>query len=306
MSPHRGSCFGFGIRSELEFDFLRTGDGDRLEIDVHDEDEPGEDETLVVEWRPQPGRAFHGRVYQDSESGRFRVWTSDAGWFLVDPQSRRISVPADSEPVAREARLWTTPMLLTFVQMGALPLHAAAVELDGRALLFGAPSQFGKTTLAAAFAARGSRLLAEDITCITANGNGPVIVPGPSLLRLRPDVAESLRIPGTREVAVTPDRVFLTFEEELRGSSDPVPLGAVILLRGEEDRVAMERCVGPDLLRDLWALAFRLPNDHDTTRVFSGLTSLADAAPIWDLRRPWDLSKLGMTVDDIVEALDEG
>jgi hypothetical protein len=305
MSPLRGSCFGFGVRSELRFEFLRGGDGARLEVDVHDENAPAEDEILVVEWKPQAGRAFHGRVYRQPGSAQFRLWSSDAGWFLVNPETGHISVPANTEPVAREARLWTTPMLLTFVHTGALALHAAAVEVDGRALVLGAPSQFGKTTLAAAFAARGYRLLAEDITCVTANGSGPLVVPGPSLLRLRPDAADSLKIPGTRVVATTRDRVFLTFEEELRGSSQPVPLGAILLLRGQEEKVTLQKAAGPELLRDLWALAFRLPSDEDTGRVFSGLTMLVDQAPIWDLRRPWDLTKLPMTVDQIIEALDE-
>ncbi len=302
--PPRGSCYGFGIRSDLDFLFLRNGNGSMLEIDVHDEQGPQESEDLLVEWKPRPGRPFHGRVYSHPESGRLRVWTSDAGWYLVDIASGRISVPAATEPVSREARLWTTPMLLTFVMQGKVPIHAAAVEVDRRALLFGGPSGFGKTSLAAAFAARGHRLLAEDVACISTDGEHPTILPGPSLLRLRPDVAEWLHIPGARVVATMPDRIFLSFEEDLRGDCQPIPLEGLVLLRGVEDKVNLKPLDGPEMLRDLWALAFRLPTDADTERAFDGVTVLANHTKIWDLHRPHDLTRLVDTVDEIVEALD--
>ena len=301
--PLRGSCYGFGVRSELKFNFLREGNGVPLRVDLHDETEPGSDEELLVEWKPRPNRPFHGRVYQQPQSGRLRIWTSDAGWYLVDPENHTISIPSTVERVAREARLWTTPMLLTLAVLGAVPLHAAAVEVEGKALLFGAPSQFGKTSLAAAFAARGHRLLAEDVTCITLDGGELQVVPGPSLLRLRPDVAALLNIPGTRLVAARPDRVFLTFENQLRGSSRPVPLEAILLLRGASDKVRLEPAKGPKVLADLWALAFRLPTDADTTRAFDGVTRLAAGKRVWNLQRPWDMAKLESTVDDILEAL---
>lgn len=302
--PQRGSCYGFDIRSDLEFRFLREGGGEELHIGVHTEEAPRSGERLLVEWKPQPGRPFHGRVYADSGSDRLRIWTSDAGWFLVDPESRRIAVPTNGDAVVREARLWTTPMLLTFVNRGAMPLHAAAVELEGEAVLFGAPSGFGKTTLAAAFAARGHRLLAEDVTCIVS-GNGKFsVLPGPSLLRLRPDVADALAVPGTHVVSRMPDRVFLTFDETLRGDSRPVPLRGIILLRGDHEKLILRGVSGPELLRDLWALAFRLPSDDDTERVFDGVTALADGSRVWDLHRPRDLAGVLDTVDQIAEALD--
>ena len=56
--------------------------------------------------------------------------------------------------------------MLCFRARGDTALHAAAVEVDGQAVVLGAPGTFGKTTLAAAFHAAGHRLLSEDTTCI--------------------------------------------------------------------------------------------------------------------------------------------
>ncbi len=213
-------------------------------------------------------------------------------------------MPADTDPIVREARLWTTPMLLTYAQRGALPLHAAAVDIGGQAFVFGGPSRFGKTSLVAAFAAHGHRPLTEDVTCIKLDSKGNhFVVPGPSLLRLRTDVADSLHVPGTRVVARTPERVFLTFEPELRGTSEEVPLGGIVLLRDASERVELTRALGPEVLRDLWALAFRLPIDPDSSRAFSGVVRLADEVAIWDLRRPWELATLLDSVHQIMESL---
>ena len=165
----------------------------KIDVATHSESSPPPSEELVVEWKPRTGRPFHGRVYQN-DAGRYRLWTSDAGWFLVDPAARSIAVESNVDPLRREVRLLTTPMLLLMVERGDLPLHASAVEIDGRVFLFGAPSRFGKTTMAAGFHVAGHRVLAEDVTCVQL-ADEPVVLPGPALLRIRNDVATRMEFP---------------------------------------------------------------------------------------------------------------
>ena len=78
---------------------------------------------------------------------------------------------------------------------GDLAVHAAAVDVDGSALLLAAPGRYGKTTLAAAFAGQGYRLLAEDTTCYRPSSD-PSVLPGLAMLRIRPDVHEHLSHPA--------------------------------------------------------------------------------------------------------------
>jgi len=54
--------------------------------------------------------------------------------------------------------------------MAAHCLHAAAAEIDGRAVLFCGPGQAGKSTLALRLAVRGFRHLADDRILLTSDG----------------------------------------------------------------------------------------------------------------------------------------
>ena len=299
--PRRGVCFGFEIRSTLPFRFLRSGRGEPVEVTTHDEIVAPLDETLVVEWKQRPERPFHGRVYQD-KAGRYRLWTSDAGWFLVDPRAPSIAAEEEVDELRREVRLLTTPMLLLMIDRGDLPLHASAVEIGGRAFLFGAPSRYGKTTMAAGFHAAGHRVLAEDVACVRLQ-EGPVVIPGPALLRLRRDIAEGLEIEAVRQIGEDPERLFLALEGERAGDGRPVPLGGVVVLRGNSDETLLTSMAGADTLRDLWALGFKLPTDADFERCFDGLTRLQRETKIWNLSFPMELDRLPSIVDTLTEQL---
>ncbi len=295
--PARGTCFGYGIRSELDLAYLRDGDGDPLEVSARSlRDEPAGE--LVLEWRP-PEFPAHARLF--SARGSHRLWIEDAGWFEIDAGARRLVVPPGGDPVRREERVWGLPMLLCFLARGDLPLHAAGVEVGGRALLLAAPRRSGKTTLAAAFAAAGHRVLSEDLACIRP-GPPPAVVPGPAMLRLRRDVADEFEIPGVRELGRDDDRVHLSLEAN-RGTSDPVPLAAIAFLHREDADARLERGESAQTVRDLWALSFNLPTDEDRRRSFRSVADLAAAVPGWRLRRRLQLGDLQPTVERLVEAV---
>ncbi len=75
---------------------------------------------------------------------------------------------------------------------GATVIHASAALGPRGALLFAADSGTGKSTLAAALAARGWRALADDC-CAIEDGR---LHPLPFAGKLRPDVAATLRAPS--------------------------------------------------------------------------------------------------------------
>jgi hypothetical protein len=62
-------------------------------------------------------------------------------------------------------------------QRHLLPLHGSSVVYKKKGLIFAGTSGAGKSTLAAAFIHKGARLLADDISLISFNGGGPMIVP---------------------------------------------------------------------------------------------------------------------------------
>lgn len=298
--PARGTCYGYEIRSELEFSYLREGDGHPLEI-VEGDPPSGPPGDLLREWIP-PQFPNHARLYGDGAG--YAVWIDGAGWFRVDPGGPRLVVPAGGDPVRKEERIWGLPALLCFLSRGDVPLHSSCVEVDGRALLLAAPGGFGKTTLAAAFADAGYRVLAEDLVCLRS-GARPAVVPGPAMLRVRVDMADVLSVTGAEEVGRDEERAHLALGGD-RGTCDPVPLAGVAMLREGDTEPRLEPVEGADVVRDLWALSFNLPTDADRTRCFRAVARLADAAPTWNLTRRLRPGALRPTVERLVRAMTGG
>jgi hypothetical protein len=293
-----GACFGFMPVSQLRFEYLRDGGGDRLEVSERDGEVEDAGGTLINEWTPIPEKRSWARLYDDG--GRYRLWIDGSGSFYVDPRTPSVELPTGLEStVKREERLWGIPALLCFLGRGDHPLHAAAVEVEGEAILLAAPGYSGKTTLAAGFAAAGYRVLSEDVSCLRPS-SPPTLVPGPAMLRIRRDVADRLELPGASEVAGGDDRVHYSLDRPSRGDCRPLPIRAFVLLRLADSGISLERVPATNALRELWPLSFRLPTLEDRARCFQGVTALADAVPVWNLHRPFRLDLLGDVVQKIV------
>ena len=253
---------------------------------------------LLRSWDPP---VFPVRVRLYGEDGRYRISNGDAGWFTVDPDAGRVGVPAHGDEVRREERTWGFPAMLCFLARGDLALHASSVQVNGRALLLAAPRRFGKTTLAAAFAAAGHRILAEDLTCLRP-GPEPAVVPGPAMLRLRRDVADHLAVPGTTEVGRDEDRVHLALDAG-RGTCEPVPVGGIALLLEGDGEPTLQPAPPADVIRDLWALSFKLPSDAARSRCLATVSQVASTVPVWHLTRPLRLDALEPTMERLREEM---
>jgi len=294
---HAGSCFGFSVKSDLVFHYLRDGGGESLEIlEGTAPDRPSGE--LLREWSP-PFAPVQMRLYGDG--GEFRLWVDDVGWIQVDPARPRITVPKSVDPVRREERIWGIPITLCLLRRGDVPLHAACVEVEGKALLLAAPGRFGKTTLAAAFAQEGYRVLAEDLVCLRP-GPEPVVIPGPAMLRVRKDVAHAFRIPGAVELGLDDERVHWALPEN-RGTCAPVPAAGVAMLLEGSGPPRLDPAPGPEAVRDLWAVSFNLPTNEDRTRCFAAVAGLAASTRIWHFSRERRLEELPASIGCLVDAV---
>jgi hypothetical protein len=290
-----GSVAGFAIRSAVPLHYLRDGDGsDELAIAVGDQEPPPGGKPLR-EWLPRPDNPFHAKLWREGD--RSRLWIDGLGWYAVDHTARRIEIPPEAEAVGREERLWGIPTSLSVLDRGDQTLHAASVEIDGRAVLFGAPGRHGKTTLAAAFHAAGARLLSEDTTCCRPSGH-PVAIPGPAMLRLRRDSFDRLGVVDATVVGEDPDRIHLALADHRRGDVTPVSIAGLVLLR-IDDRIRLERIEPAAAVQELWALAFKLPTDEDRARCFGAIADLAARIPVWNLYRPLEYGALGEVIATI-------
>jgi hypothetical protein len=289
-------CMGYEVHSQLDFQSLRAGSGVPLEVEEDDIAEPAGD--VLFDWKPRPHNPFHGRLV--GRGSRFGFWASDVGWYDIDTERTRITLTPGADSLRREIRMWGVPGALCALHRGDISLHAAAVEVDGRAVLLAGPSHSGKTTLAAAFLQAGHRFLAEDTTCC-AVGTAPRAFPGPAVLRLRPDVAHAFDLPNTTAALEDADRVFLSIDKDARGDGAPVPVVAVLFLRDGPDSPLLTRVPGPRALRDLWALTFRLPTDGWRAECFARLAQFVTGVAVYDLQRPKTFEALARVVDLVQE-----
>jgi hypothetical protein len=289
--PVQGTCVGFEIRSDLPFATVRRGGGTPLVV-THGDHPPVDGKPLMT-WRPKPGNPFEGRLV--AMGSRLAFWASDAGWYVIDPGVPSIAMESGPLSLRRELRLFGVPTTICSLERGDLSIHAASVDVGGRAVLLAGPSRYGKTTLAGAFARAGHRLLSEDSTRC-APGPPPLAFPGPAAIRLRPDVATALAIRGARIVAGDDGRVPLLLDPATRGSGDGLPIGAVLILRQAADRVALRPLPAANAIRDLLALTFHLPSSTSQGESFGRIADLAAAVPAFDLYRPMTIESLGEVV----------
>ena len=286
----QGTCVGFEIRSRLTFQTLREGGGSPLYVDEGSDLAGGG--AVVRTWTPRAGNPFQGELRKDGT--RYAFWASDAGWYLIDPTRPSITMTTGSNPLRREMRLFGIPTAVCLSEVGDISVHASAIEVGGQGVLLAGPSRYGKTTLAAAFARAGHRLLSEDSSRCSAVGR-PSVWPGPAAVRLRPDVASHMEVPGARMVEAEQGRVPLVIEEQSRGSGAPVPLGAILILRASVASATprLEPARSMDAIRDLLALTFHLPGASGRGSAFSGISDLVARVPAFNLYRPMTMDALG-------------
>lgn len=148
----------------------------------------------------------------------------------------RIIVDAEPGVPERNVRLFLLGSAFGALlhQRGLLPLHANAIEIDGRAVAFMGPSGAGKSTLAAWFHDRGFRIIADDVCVVRFGPEGrPYTSPGLPRMRLW---ADALQLTGRDHRGLS--RSFLNDEDEKfdvpvdadSAVRSQVPLAAIYLL----------------------------------------------------------------------------
>jgi hypothetical protein len=219
-----------------------------------------------------------------------RRWSGEGGlWMIHEPDGRavwmtrpdRLNVYAP-DPVLRDLA-WMT---------AATSGLAAAVVVEGRAVLIAGASGRGKSTLAAALMRAGGQVIADDMVSPMVTGGRVVAAPVLPRLRLMADAAGHFGLTGL----VAPDgKILVTPAAD--PLPDPVPVAALFLLG--------DRCDGPARLGRLAALAAvpairgqitggaaTLPL-YDRTAAFStALLDLACHMPVLTLSLPEGFGRL--------------
>lgn len=209
---------------------------------------------------------------------------------LVDP------LPGCSE---RNIRLFLLGSALGGIlhQRGLLPLHANAIEIDGRAIAFMGHSGAGKSTMAAWFLDRGYRVLADDVCVVTMDEAGrPLAHRGIPRLRLwREAIEVSGRAVEDYELSfddMDKYNVPTPRPEDIR----PIPLDHLYLLeKAEEGGEAngVRRLDGIAAVDALVANTYRggyVGRIGGTQRHLLACLELVRKVPVFAARRLWGFS----------------
>lgn len=295
--PVRGSVFGFQIRSRLTFNYPRSGSAGSPLVVEEGPSAPPELPGELIAGLGHVDRKHPGFVDVYAVDTGYAIEADHAGWFHVQPRVPTVVIPKVEEKAWLEALVWGLPIALCLIERGDLVMHAAAVEIDGKAVVLAAPGGHGKSTLCLGFARRGFRILSDDLTCISAT-RAPMVWPGPGLIRIRRDVED--QVDTSRFTLVAEDHSKLHLQVPVLGTGAPIPLAVVVLLRPSAYGVRLDSLSPDKTISDLWRLGLNIPSDRGRASLLEKVVSLADSVEVWNLYRPLDVSNLDQTVDNLV------
>lgn len=164
-----------------------------------------------------------------------------------------------------------------------LCLHAAAVEVGSRLILFPNARRAGKSTLTAALARQGMRIFTDDFLPVRYDGEGRLVGRGNG-------VAPRVRLP-------LPDDLNADLANWVRGQSGPenaqykylsgvslahagesAPLGAIVILDRQESGRAELTQLAPDVAMDL-LLKQNFTRDRHSADILVLMTQLLESLP---------------------------
>jgi len=298
---------GETIVSTIDLPLLEPGDAFDPACTIEREP-PGDREAISHNWfhHWRIGRQAPWLSFARTDDGyllRFR----DLADFLVSRDGAQIRACPSRAPDDTLRHLLLDQVLpLALSRRGRLLLHASAVRIAGiGALAFAGPTGRGKSTLAAAVASRGGRILSDDCLALESRAGGLNVLPAYPGLRLWPDgPSRALRRGTTGGPVAHYTRKRRVNGGALRFHRQPSPLRALFLLseRGASDpTVRIRRCRASARLMGLVKYAYLLDIEdrEQLERTFDRLASIATSVPILRLRLRHGHSRLAGAAEEI-------
>jgi hypothetical protein len=234
--------------------------------------------------------------------------------FLVAPEGRTIEYRRLRHATDESLATYLLGQVLSFslLSFGYDPLHATAVVIGGKAVAFLGDCGYGKSTLGAAFVARGFPILTDDVLALRAQDGGWMAYPGPRRLKLFPSVAHRVlaRASGRR---LNPDTSKLVVRlADREALSRAVPVGTLYALGDPAKRrgrhpapVRIAPLDGPNAFLEVTRSAFNLlrVDRERLERHFTITSRLVREVPLKRLTYPRSLGSLGAVCDAVLNDL---
>ncbi len=244
-----------------------------------------------------PDQSAAGPTWQVADK-QFLLRIPDIARFLLNDGHEIVFAP-ETEDAAADIPIFIlgTVFGILLHQRERIVLHASAVEVNGRAVLFCGASGAGKSTLAAALAQRGYPLVTDDFCTLTIDGRAvPLVHPDGRQLKLWAQAIDRLELAQNRgeRVRRSLEKFYVQPRQAL---AEPLALGAVYALREARPPHApgIERPNVVDSALLLRRNAYRpllVRRLGQRANYFHAATAIANAAGIFYLTRALDFAKM--------------
>jgi hypothetical protein len=284
---------GLRVSSELELPSAIRAEGVHLDVDVTIR------RTDVPASLPNPERkggdwASQGKRFLLDIPAVMRVLVSDG--CTIDVQAEAAADPGDCV-----LYLLGTCFAILLHQRGRVVLHASAVAVGERAMLFCGVSGAGKSTIAAMLGRRSYPLLNDDVCNLSPLSNGEYAVyPDGRMLKLWGTSLEYLQRKGTPESMVRrdTDKYYMAPEQV---DLTPRPVGGVYILKtSDEEAATLERLTLAEATVELSENAYRPTLVHSmnmTAAYFAASVSIQRHAGVFRLSRSMNFARADEALD---------
>jgi hypothetical protein len=300
------SIHGLLVRSEIPLEARRI-DGPPREKDERQRGESNAPDYRISSGEPRdvPHRPPAGRLLAEFHLGDLGFWATEVGdgagrWTLryagicdvaLDPDQRTIVVHRcpGTDPGIIPTLLGAGVLSHALTAEGRLVLHAAAVQVGGRALAIAGPSGVGKSTVAALLCAGGAGLVTDDALRVDPIDGGAVCFPGNRNVRLRPTASSLGREIAGAEIAESADGRTTVRPPE--AAESPLELAAVLIPSPSRaaPKLDVVRLSARDGLVELisnprlaaWQVAWPVVRHFDLT------ARVAESVPVFRATVPW-------------------
>lgn len=241
------------------------------------------------------------RVWRGADGGHFRLLYDDGVEFVVAGDASEVwGTWPDSSTLADAATYLLGPVLGLVLRLrGTTCLHSSAVAVGTHAFALVGPAHAGKSTTAAAFAALGHPVLADDIVALTRTGGIVCAQPAYPQLRLWPESAALLYGATEALPRLTPNwdkRALDLTRHQGCFQHEPLPLTAVYVLaeRAADGEMRVEGLRGREALMTLIANTYvsYLLDHAMREREFDMLGQLVAHIPVRRVIPPADARQL--------------
>lgn len=238
---------------------------------------------------------------------QFLLRIPDIARFLLS-EGREILFAPESDAAAADIPIFLlgTVFGILLHQREQIVLHASAVRVNGKAVLFCGSSGAGKSTLAAALAQRGYPLVTDDFCTLgLCTAGAPLVYPDGRQLKLWAQAIDRLDLAQQRceRVRTSLEKFYVEPSEVF---TEPLPLGAVYVLR-EARPPHKPGIVRPNVVDAALLLrrnAYRpllVRRLGQRANYFHAATAIANVAGIFYLTRTLDFAKMA----DVIVSLEQ-